>query len=381
MRRSARSQRIGLLFLLVLAGFARAAFTIQLDFTHDDASSNPFFSGSLEATTRRAALQAAVDDINSLLSANNITAITTDPVVGVNGSTTATLDPRIIYTNPDLQSTTPIEITDLTEFGEGEFRIFVGSRDLSTAGGLGSDNTLAQGGRAGTAISISGSGNRSQWVGAMAAAEAAFNAQFERNGPIMDNYTGSVLLGGTSASYDLNIGITAGHLWFDSDTNNDQIPDTDAILAGFWHSDHTVDVASAEFDIYTVGLHEILHTIGFANSNVAFSSNVTGGNDWTGSRVVAILGGGDNNALEPTSTSHLNLNTSSFVFGTDIVQDPVMEPTLSSGTRRFITNLDAAILADMGFLVPEVSGTLVLLPLLGSTACWHRRRIRPAVVS
>lgn len=367
--------------LLLLGIPSKASFSVTLDFTHDDSSSNPFFSGGTEGAARRAALQAAVADINTLLTPSTLTDITTDPITGVNGVTTATFNPNVSYTNPDLQTTTAVNILDLTTLGEGEVRVFVGSRDLSTGGGLGSDSTLAQGGRAGTGFSISGSGFESEWIGAVAAAEAAFNTEIGRGGPIMDNYTGGVTFGSTTANYDLDFGITVGHLWFDSDTNNDQTTDLESTINGFWHSDHTTDVASGEYDVYTVGLHEILHAIGFANSNEAFSGNVTGGDDWTGAEVVGLIGGGDNDALHPSSTSHINGTLTSTVRPGGDAQAPVMRPTIGSGSgsRRFLTDLDAAFLADMGFslsAVPEVSGTLIMIPLLGTAACFQRRRRR-----
>ncbi|MFT5411920.1 MAG: hypothetical protein ACI9NC_004657, partial [Verrucomicrobiales bacterium] len=151
--------------------------------------------------------------------------------------------------------------------------------------------------------------------------------------------------------------------------------DTDMELDAFWHSDSSsTTVTSGEFDVYTVGLHEVLHTIGFADSNNAFSGNVIGGNDWTGAAVIALLGSGTD-VLEPTSTSHLNLLTSSTVYGTSTVQDAVMEPSLASGERRFLTELDVAVLDDMGFSpVPEVTSLPVLAAALLSSVLLVRRR-------
>lgn len=350
----------------MIASSANAGLTITLDFSHDDALTNSFWSGGTEGDARRSALQAAVNDINAVLSNDSLSDITSDPVTTVTGGTSVTFDAIVSYTNPVTGAAT--EISDLTTLGTDEFRLFVGARDLP-------GNTLAQGGRAGVGYGLSGSALESEWIAAVDAGEAAFNTQFERGGPVMQTVSGTSTVGATTASFDLNYGLTVGHLWFDSDTNNNGSRDTDMELDAFWHSDSSsTTVTSGEFDVYTVGLHEVLHTIGFADSNNAFSGNVIGGNDWTGAAVIALLGSGTD-VLEPTSTSHLNLLTSSTVYGTSTVQDAVMEPSLASGERRFLTELDVAVLDDMGFSpVPEVTSLPVLAAALLSSVLLVRRR-------
>ena len=80
--------------------------------------------------------------------------------------------------------------------------------------------------------------------------------------------TGTATLGSTPAPYSLSFGAMVGNLWFDTDTNNDQVTDSAATLDAWWHYGHETAVAGGQFDIYTVGLHEILHAIGFSSSTV-----------------------------------------------------------------------------------------------------------------
>lgn len=62
----------------------------------------------------------------------------------------------------------------------------------------------------------------------------------------------------------------------------------------------------------------------------------------------------------------------------------VMNFSVAPGVqKRTYADVEIGILQDIGWsvaAVPEVSGVLVLIPLLGSPLCYHRRRRRVALV-
>ena len=120
---------------------------------------------------------------------------------------------------------------------DDEVTIFVGVQNLM-------DTTLGEGGPAGAGFGLSGSGVASEWVGAVADAEAQSNAGMGRGGgPTIGSISNSISLGGTTANYTVNYGIAFGTLWFDVDSNNDGNMDFYA-AGGGWTTDNptTYDV-------------------------------------------------------------------------------------------------------------------------------------------
>lgn len=351
------------LALLSSSGSVRATFTITLDYSHDTAGSNFFSAGS----AARAALEAAAADINAILGTSLGDITTADPHETFTAGHSVRFDPTFHYTNPDTGAAETI--TEANILATDEFRLFVGGRNLTST-------TLAQGGRAGISYSAGATSNSGGIVAATDAAEAAFNAEYGRGGPIMDTLSGSFTFSPTTAPFDLTFGPTFGNLWFDTDTNNDTFEDSAAELDSWWHYDHTSTVAAGQYDIYTVALHEILHAIGFGTSD-AFDGNISGTEDWTGAAVIAELGSGTN--VLHTDSSHIDLSLSSTRISDGGSQSPVMLPSIGSGSRRELTNLDAAFLTDMGFsivAVPEPGTFLALSPILLASAVGIRRRPR-----
>ncbi len=358
-----------LVFLAAAVVPAHGFVSIVLDYTHDSAGANFFPVGS----EQRAALEAAASHINSVFRQNlgdivNDPSTTTTVIEG--RSSTITIDPEIGYANPE---TGALEIIpDVSVLGADEVRVYVGSRNLS-------DNTLAQGGRAAAGYGIGGTAFEVDLVTAVDNAAAAFNAEYERGGPVMSSLSSSVSIGATSAPFTLNFGPTVGHLWFDSDTDNDGDRDTAMELDGFWHFDHTSAVEAGQFDLFSVAVHEIFHTIGFGTSK-AFADQVADGEasgifDWTGPSVTSLLGTGEN--VLHTDASHINLSLSSLRLSDGLMQTPIMAPSIVSGARREITRLDVAFLDDMGYsVIPEIHPTSVLAPVIVIGSLCHRRRRR-----
>jgi hypothetical protein len=326
----------------VFAAQAGAA-NIVLDYTHDT-----FFGSNAVA---KAALEKAALDVSNVLTTS--LGATTDTSTGSFGETSASFNFRYTYTNPTTGSST---ILNSTALPADEVRIFVGARTL---GG----STLGEGGPAAPGFQFSGSGFSDEWVAAVDNASAAANANVGRgDGPVIGTIAGSSSLGGTNASFSVSFGAAFGNLWFDDDTN--------------WHFDHTTAVGAGKADLYSVALHEILHSIGFSSADSFEDRRAADINDWTGPAVLALLGTGDEVL---TSDGHIAEGMLSRRLFDLAGQEAAMDPTITLGTRKFITELDLAFLQDMGWdvvAIPEPSSVVLLagapLLLLG------RRRRRSA---
>ena len=117
-----------------------------------------------------------------------------------------------------------------------------------------------------------------------------------------------------------------------------------------WHFNHTTAPASNEYDFYTVALHELAHTLGFGAS--LEWNNFLSGATFVGPLAMAQY---SQNGPVPaiatgTDAGHwTTANTGSIVYGGTASQQSLMSPALTSGTRRRLTNLDAAALVDIGW--------------------------------
>jgi hypothetical protein len=104
----------------------------------------------------------------------------------------------------------------------------------------------------------------------------------------------------------------------------------------------------SQYDLFTVATHEIFHILGFGQSD-AYDADAPG-NQFVGSNVQAIAGGPVN--LNGTNGDHWAQST------TFQGQTPIMVPGLVNGVRRQATELDYAVLRDIGYnvtAVPEAS--------------------------
>ena len=177
-------------------------------------------------------------------------------------------------------------------------------------------------------------------------------------------------LGGTA--YSVDYGLNVGNLWFDIDTNNNTVTDSAGELASFWHFDHTTAVAGGKADLYSVALHEILHTLGMGTSK-SWDDLVSGSN-WSGAQASALNGTGTN-LIDPGS-GHIASGIMSTRLSDGMAQEVVMSPSITLGTRKELTQLDVAFMQDINLTaVPEPSTPLMLgLAVIGLLG--NRRRQR-----
>ena len=242
-----------------------------------------------------------------------------------------------------------------------EIRLFVGARNL-----IGS--TLGKGGPGGAGIGISYSVGSGPISVAIAAAQASYQHR-RGDGPTMLTLDGDV----EGDNYTFGIGTTVSNLWFDSDTNDDGTADDQATLEAAWHFDHTTTVADGKDDFYSVALHETLHALGVGGSETW--EDLVSGTNWLGSEVIALNGTGTG-VINPAG-DHFAENLMSVRLSDGLAQKVVMDPDLLNGTRKELTQLDLAVLRDLGFstvtAIPEPSG-LFALTVAGSLIALRRRR-------
>ena len=308
--------------LLGLIGFVPVANAqIVLDFSDDLANQN-FFSNNPVA---RAALEAAVADINAAIVFDLSAA--EDITTGTAGTTSFDFDFLYNYSNP---TTGEQQVIENASSPENVYRIFVGARTL---GG----STLGVGGAGASGFSASGTVGSGSVADAVADAEA--NDTHRRGGgPLIGTLSG-VFGDGTTFSFEIGLGV--GSLVFDDDAN--------------WHFDHTIPVAARTNDFYSVALHEIMHTLGVGSSE-SWSSMISG-TTWLGNEVITSNGTGT--GIVDLDGDHFAQNLMSPRISDGVMQEIVIDPNLTLGTRKGLTQLDLAVLRDIGFQTNEFAPILL----------------------
>ena len=325
--------------LLAAAPFA-GALNIVLDYSFDAANGN-FFGLT---PTAKAAVDAAAADIGAVI-VQPLGAVTTDVYNGLNGSSTATFDWNLTHTNPSTGATVTVPTFS---FAANTVKLFVGMRPLT-------GTTLGVGGPGGAGVSAGISGFSSEFPVAVANAQASSNAAMPRGGgPVMGTLSGSL----AGNAYAIQYGTMIGSLSLDNDTNNDSIVDDAATLAAFWHYDRTTAVVAGKSDMYSVALHEILHSIGFGTAQTWTGLHT--GATWNGTNATT-LNGGTAVGLS-ADQAHIIDSFSSLRISDGGAQEVVMDPSLTTGTRKSLTQMDLAFLRDIGYAtVPEPSAMLLVL--------------------
>jgi hypothetical protein len=101
-----------------------------------------------------------------------------------------------------------------------------------------------------------------------------------------------------------------------------------------------------ENDFYSVALHELAHTLGVSPAADSYRRLLNGANQFTGPMAQASFGG----PIPLSSDSaHFARGTMSRIAGTNIPQEALMDPDVTVGTRKFMTELDWAVLDDIGW--------------------------------
>lgn len=338
---------------------AASALTIQLDYTYDQANGGDFFGLHPGA---KATLEAAAADLGAALG-NGLVAVNTDVFNGTSGAASVTFNWSIDVTNPVTDATVTLNTFTLPA---NTVRVYVGMRPLLS-------NTLGTGGPGAGGFGISFSGSGASLQTATNNAQAASNAVMARGaGPVIGSLSGSI---GT-ANYTLNYGALFGNLWFDSDSNNDGFVDDFATLDNYWNFSLALPTAGKN-DFYSVALHELMHSIGFGASDTWDAKH--SGTTWLGANAIAANGGSGLN-LVSADGAHLASGFMSPRLSDGVMQEVAMDPSITVGTRKSLTQMDLAILRDLNYAaVPEPSTALLVATVLGLGLTSRRRSQRPAL--
>ena len=303
---------------LALASLARGALTIQFDYSRDTTG---FFTAHQE---RKDLLALAAGAFTSQLG-DSFSAIT--PGSG-NTWTAQPFDPN----NPG----SLLDIVDLA-ISANTIVVYAGATNLGGA-------TLGIGGPGGYQV---GSTN------APAQAQDWFNLVASRG------------QAGALAATPTDFGPWGGAITFS--TTADWYFDSDPTTTG--------DLPTGKSDFYSVAVHELGHLLGLGTAG-SWDAQVSG-NVFTGAASTAAKGGTVN--VSP-DLGHWAEGTMSTVVGTAVVQEAEMDPTLTTGTRKFFTVLDYAGLQDVGWqvsVIPEPAG-VAWVAALGALALAAQRPVRQA---
>lgn len=335
------------------------ALNITLDFTHDDYftnASNPY------GETGRAALQAAADEISSLIS-TSLNAVESDVFVGTSGSTTAALGTSYTFVNPSAPSSSversPIGIA------ADEIVVYVGASSLQ---GL----TFAQASPGSPTLRIKGIGSNEEWTEAVAIAESQLNDVYGRGDYDIQRIATTTSFGEASANIDLHFGPVLGSMWFDDSPSGASTErESWEVNNDYWHFNHTTPVESGKVDVYSTAMHELLHVLGYGTSEEW--GKLVFGEDWNGANVIEILETGE--GVLSKDGDHILDGFLSPGYKDGELGSPVLSPTIAPSDRLQITELDIAFLEDSGYeiaAIPEPSAQALLL--FGAFALGRRRR-------
>ncbi len=307
-----KSLRWGWISALILCLGSGRAFAISLVL---DYSKDTFFNSHPVA---KATLEAAAQAISSVI----VTPLarTFDTSIGTVNNSFVTFNFDFNYTNP---TTGADEVFDPAVVPANEVRVFVGMNPLT-------GSELGRGGPGGADYEGSGqNASPNDFVAAVNAAANSANANLGRGGgPIIGRFPQDSIGG---VPFQLQYGAAIGNLWFN--------PNVD------WQFDYTQPVGTHN-DFYSVALHELLHAVGFGAST-SWDNLVGASHSWNGNQVLSLLGTG--NGVLSANDDHVAEGLLSTRLSDGAAQEAVMDPTITTGTRKTLTRLDLAFLRDIGW--------------------------------
>jgi hypothetical protein len=173
-------------------------------------------------------------------------------------------------------------------------------------------------------------------------------------------YVGGSNLGASGPLGNANFGLNYSGLsnWLNTFEARDTTTNYEPLGGGItfnsasnWHfGTDASGLQLSQYDFYTVATHEIFHILGFGQSD-AYDADVSG-NQHVGSHVQAAAGGA-------VTLNTANGDAGHWAQGTTYQgQASIMVPALAKGARRYATELDYAVLRDIGYnltTVPEPS--------------------------
>lgn len=111
-------------------------------------------------------------------------------------------------------------------------------------------------------------------------------------------------------------------------------------------------------DFYSVALHELGHVLGLGTAD-SFENKINSSKQFIGTESVASFGGPipmNTDQFGNLDSGHFAPNTASTLPGTSTTQEVALDPNLTTGTRKHLTDLDWAALDDLGWDITAVAG-------------------------
>lgn len=325
--------------LLSLAPISAGAVNIVIDYTYD--------TGNLFNNTAKATLAQAASDLSSALGNTPLAALSTNSYAGATPGASATATWELTFTNPATGDPVTLPAPQTSPgFPVNTILIYAGWRNLT-------GSVLGTGGPGGASAAIGASyTDETALPAAVNNLENISNAAMGRgDGPVIGMISGA-LAGGTQPDvpFTLEYGAFVGSLWFDSDTDNNNVTDTPGFLETRWNLGMN-QPSVGQADLYSTALHEIMHAIGFGTS--ATWSTLSD------SRI----------ALD-----HLQAGTTGARLSDGVIQEAVMTPSVTLGTRKELTTVDVEFLGQLGYSAVPEPAAAGLLTMAGSLLLMRRRR-------
>jgi hypothetical protein len=301
-------------FVAATLGWAcsASALTIRIDYSIDDnvATGSKFFStgnpqGASAGAQARAALNAAAAFYSSELN-DTLSAIQAPTFTGQNG--TVNWYWNLVFNNPQ---TALNEVKSNQVIAANEYVVYVGARNLPSG-------ELGRGGPGG-------------WELLPRDQNGSFTSQ-ESNQiqQIHNQFINTLSTRGEASGFSRWGGVLS------IDNNTD------------WHFNHTTSPPAAKSDFYSVALHELGHAIGFGAATEW--NNFVSGTTFTGPESMATYSpSGPVPLASATDKSHWQLGLASKTMHSGANQTVLMSASIPPGSRRHLTNLDAAALVDIGW--------------------------------
>ncbi len=302
----------GVFAFAVLTADRTKAVTVSIDYSFDSANffgaGNP--DGAAAGIQARASLEAVAGFYSTLLTDTLSTIQTPADFHSSDFDGVVTWQWQASFTNPGTgASTTLFDETIASD----EYRIYVGARSLA-------GSTLGVGGPGGWGWSSNPSGGFTQ-------------GEINQINAISDAFSDAVSTRGEATGF-ANWG---GVISFDNDAGTN------------WHFDHLTSPSAGESDFFSTAIHEFGHSLGLGTA--AEWNSLVSGTSFFGTAAVSEHGGPVPLDCSGTCSGHWAEGTTSVVLGTAVSQEAAMDPTLTSGGRKRLTDLDAAALTDIGWTV------------------------------
>ena len=305
---------------ICLAAHPASAITIQVDYTYDTGnffgSGNP--SGATAGAQAKAALEAAASFYSTILT-DSFSVIQTPPQFnGSNGHVVWHWKEN--FNNPTTNSS--VVVTDAT-IAANQYIIYAGARSLS-------GSEAGFGGPGGFTWSSDPTGLFSPAENnQINATTATFQNQVEHRGQA----SGFSRWGGV--------------VTFDNDGTTP------------WFFNHLADPSGNVTDFYSVAIHELAHALGFGEQVAPPQPPAEWQKLVSGTNFFGVNSENQNSGnavpLSP-DLGHWVAGKTSVVYGTSTSQEALMDPDIQNGTRKKLTELDAAALKDIGWSLGPAPG-------------------------